>query len=133
MTDSIYPVQGPILTATSEFDGNFLEFGAGSASATTGMLTIQFTPDIDWDGQFVVMARTAGQHAKVARVPFLPVTYRRLNVNGAVADRGYTADPITSAGMIEVPANGQSIALLMSCADGTCQVAISRVSGTLNV
>ena len=134
MTNNVYPVAiDQSVTVTTEFDGDFIEFGAGSANATVGMLSLTFAPDIDWDGQFVVMARTAGQKPLEAGAPFLPVSYKRLNVNGAVADRGYTADAITSAGMIEVPANGVSIAVLTSCAAGSCKVFIARCSGTMNV
>lgn len=133
MTDNIYPVNTQVFTATTEFDGNFLEFGGPTPQGQVGVVTLQFTPDVDWDGQFVVMARAQGNDARVARVPFVPVSYKRINVGGAVADRGYTADAITGIALIDVPTNAQSIGLLMSCMAGTCQIAISRAIGTMNV
>ena len=131
MAKNIFPVAGSaVFTATPEFDGTFVEFGPGTAQDECGVVVLQFAPDLDWVGQFIVMARRKGSPADEVTAPFIPVPYIEVNVNGAASDRHHTDAIVTSTGLIEVPAAGVSIAVLMSCSAGTCAVYISRLAGT---
>ncbi len=105
---------------TPNDNGDIVEIGPGSTPQSVGVLSIQFDPTIDFVGSFTVLSKLMGLAAQSA--PFLPVAYRRVNVAGAASDRILVADPITAVGKIEVPSNGDSIALLVTCTAGSCWV-----------
>lgn len=103
-------------------NGDIAEIGPAGTPSSTAVLSVQFDPSIDFVGSFVVLAKTMGQAAGSANAPFLPVPYRRVNVAGVASDRILVADPIRAVGKIEVPSNGDSIALLVECTQGTCPI-----------
>lgn len=131
MAKAIFPVaNSPVFVATPEYDGNFVEFGPGAANDECGVVILQFAPDVDWVGQFIVMGRRKGSPADAVSAPFIPIPYLEINVGGVASDRHHSDAIITTTGLIEVPCPGVSVAVLMSCSAGTCAVYISRVAGT---
>lgn len=131
MTKIIYPANAADWTASQEYNGLFLEVGTSGTTDRTGVVVIQFVPDVDFVGEFAVMARPRNQPTTAADTgaPFLPVGYIAINVNGAAVDRLYSSALVTGAGIIEVPANGLSVGLLVSCTGGTCDLHFARITG----
>ena len=131
MAKSIFPVAGSSsFTVTSEYDGDFIEFGDATPRDETGCVTIQFNPDVEFDGQFAVVARrkrTPNDSATDA--PFLPVAYIAVNVNGAASLRPLSVAVISAPGLIEVPATGLSVGLLVACTAGKCTLYLGRHAG----
>lgn len=129
MSKTFFPI-GRVFTIDSTNNGDFGEFGPGAGSSEAGLVTVQFNPDVNFVGSFGVVARAMGQDAKDANAPFLPIPYIRVNVNGAASDRAVVSDVVTGPGIIEIPANGQSVGLLVGCEAGTCTVFPIRLAGT---
>lgn len=108
---------------TTADNGQILFLGDASSSRTA-VKTIQFVagPGYTPDGGtgWTVVARTYGPAADKAGVPFLPIPYRRVNLAGVASDRTVVSDALNPAGfLIEVPLNGQTCAIIASCATGT--------------
>lgn len=132
MAKSIFPIAGSSShVVTPEYHGDFLEFGDATPRDETGVVTVQFNPDVDFVGEFGVVARrkrTPNDSATDA--PFLPVAYIAVNVNGASALRPLSLATITGPGLIEVPATGLSVGVLVSCTAGKCTLYLGRHAGT---
>ena len=124
------PVNEPTFVATTEYDGDFVELGTGAADDEVGAVCIQFAPTIDFVGEFIVMGRNRKSPAQSVTAPFLPIPYIRVNVANVASDRAISSATITTTGMIEVPANGLSVAVLMSCSAGSCTLYLTRLAGT---
>lgn len=110
-----------------------LEIGPAGTTASVAVLTVQFKPSINWNGQFVVCGRTMGPAADSHDMPFLPIPYKRVNLANIAQDYAIVTDPIVGTALIEVPANGRSIALLFTCLDGSCEIASWDVQGSAAV
>lgn len=110
---------------STDDNGDFLEMGPAGTPSSGGCMTIQFIPSPDAIYSIIIMAKVAGVASTDANAPFMPVKYRRVVVNNVAADRTLVDDAITGASLIEVPSNGESIALFTACSAGTCQI-ISR-------
>lgn len=134
MTKIIYPANAADWTASPEYDGLFLELGDATTYAQTGAVCVQFVPDVNFVGEFAVMGRPLNQPTTAADTgaPFVPVAYVAVNVNGAAVLRPYSTATITGPGIIEVPANGLSVGLLVSCTAGTCQLWMARLAGQIH-
>lgn len=131
MTKFIYPANATDWVASPEYDGLFLEVGNAAPQDHTGTVMIYFLPSVDYVGSFAVMGRPRGQSSSAADpgAPFLPVAYVAVNVDGAAVERLYSTALISAPGIIEVPAHGLSIGLLVSCTQGTCQLFFARLTG----
>lgn len=105
---------------TTNDNGKVLFFG-GAADGRVGTMFIQFVPNLQFQGQFAVVARPYGAPANTDGVAMVDYPFRRVSVNGAASDRtitNNTATPLTSGFIIEVPANGVVLGLLTSCVAG---------------
>ena len=131
MTKIIYPATAAEWTASQEYNGLFLEVGNASPLDRTGVVVIHFVPDVDFVGEFAVLGRPRNQPATAADTgaPFVPVGYIAVNVNGAAVDRRYSQATVTGPGIIEVPANGLSVGLLVACSAGKCDLYFARLTG----
>lgn len=107
-----------------------LEIGPAGVASQAGIMTIQFTPTLDFDGQFVVVGRCVGTAAETAQAPFVPIPYRRVSLNNEASDRALVSDPINGTALIEVPANGITVGLIAAWAAGQCDVLSWDVSGS---
>ncbi len=103
------------VTATD--DGKILYFG-NACDGRVGTYVIQFVPDENWTGSFGVLARAYGSPASDNGVAFQSIPYRRVSLNGMASDRALSADPLASSFIIEVPANGLAIGLLVGVCGG---------------
>lgn len=119
---------------TSADHGNFLELGPAATSGQMGAFVLQFDPAAGWDGTLVLYARPFGQAADATNVPFLPVPYRRiaLGAGNAVvaADYQLVSDALVGEALIQVPANGLSIAILVAASQGACTMVSWPLQGT---
>lgn len=116
---------------TPSFNGDIQPLGPAGTPASVAVMMVQFAPSVDFVGSFQVLAKAFGPGAETA--PYLPVAYRRVNVAGAAADYAIVADNITSSGIIQVPANGLIIALLVTCTVGQCQVYTLDLQGPSSI
>lgn len=132
MTKIIYPANAASWVASQEYHGLFLELGDATSYDRTGTITVFFVPSVDFVGEFAVMGRPREQPTTAADTgaPFVAVGYIAVNVNGVAVNRLYSTATITQQGIIEVPANGMSVGLLVSCTAGTCKLYFGRVEGS---
>ena len=112
-------------------NGNTLELGTGSAGTFTGIMVVQFNPDLLWNGSIQVLARLTGPAAETANLPMVPIPYRRVTVNNVASDRTLVSDTllISSAYKIEIPSNRDSIGFLVSCLSGSCTYVCAPLQG----
>lgn len=109
-------------------NGDILEFGPGGSISQVGFLEFEFAPSPDFVGSFKVMGKMMGVSGATA--PFLPVSYRRVNINALASDYAIVADDVVPAAIIRVPASALSIGLLVTCTVGTCQIYSWDVQGS---
>lgn len=115
---------------SSDDNGDFLEIGPAGTSMTGGVLAIQFVPDGAFSGTITLMGKVFGTAAKEANDQFMPIMYRPITINNVAADFTVpVATAITGPSTINVPSNGVSIALLVTCNAGTCQVVSWNLQG----
>ncbi len=114
---------GKDYTVTTADNGRILFLGDASSSRTSAK-TIMWVPNIPFTGAgFTVVARVYGPAPDKAGITPVPVPYRRVYLNGVASDRAIVSDTLpATAWLIEVPANGQVIALVISCTVGTGQL-----------
>src|ERR1700742_3619813 len=115
---------GPIVTrkvsnrsylVTPLDNGQLLELGPAGTTTSVSTYVVQFNIDGSWSGSFVVMGRTMGTAADQANVPFEPIPYRRVSLNNVAQEYAIVSDPIGTAAIIQAPATGMSIGLLVAC------------------
>jgi hypothetical protein len=109
-------------------NGDLWELGPGGTPHSVAVLEIQFAPSVDFVGSFSVMGKILGVAGDTA--PFLPIPYRRVNINAAVSDYAMVGDPVIPAAIIHVPSNGLTIALLVTCTSGFCQIYSMDLNGS---
>lgn len=102
-------------------DGMY-DLGPAATSHGVGTFVIQFVPDGAWVGQIAVLGRCFGVGAQDVDAQPMAIPYRRVNVAGAASDYAIVSDTITQPGIIQVPANGLSVILAVSCEAGSCAV-----------
>ena len=110
---------GKAYYVTPSDNGATLFLGDASSSRTS-VKTIHWVPTLPITGNgFSVVARIYGPQTDKNGTPFLPVPYRRVNLQGVASDRALVSASLPIEGfLIEVPANGQTIAIVVSCTSG---------------
>lgn len=109
---------------TTATNGVFLEAGPAGPDAL-GVWTLEWCPDNGFDGSIVVYGRISGVAANKDGVPFVPIPYLALYLNGRIVTpqpgtRGaYGNDPITGSSLIEIGTGALSVGLLVTCNAGT--------------
>lgn len=109
-------------------NGNFKNFGPAGTPQQVSTFVLQFQPSLDFVGSFQVFGRIGGVASSQPGIPAvgpaatLPIPYRKINVAGSASDYSLSIDPITSAGLIQVPCNGMQLHLLVTCTAGSCGV-----------
>ncbi len=118
---AITSVIGRAYRLTNADDGNILQLG-DAVNGRTGTWLIQCDPAVvGFTGGFIVLGRAYGQACAAA--PYIPIPYRRINLGNVASDRALVSDPIADVALIEVPANGISVALEVTVPFGqTCWV-----------
>lgn len=108
---------------STDDNGDFLEIGPAGTGLSGGVMAIQFVPSEGFVGEFSIQGRLMGQAARDAGVAFMPIEYRPITINNVPKDFTIpTASTVTGPSLIQVPSNGVSVALLVSCSQGTCQI-----------
>lgn len=82
-----------------------------AALGVVGTLAIHIVNDATLVGAITVKARSRVKDASDANIPFLPIPYEKLYLNGAVGDGSLVSTTITGDSIILVPASGLEIAL----------------------
>jgi hypothetical protein len=100
-------------------NGKTLFFGDASSSRTS-VKTVQWVPDLGTVGDgFSLVSRIYGPQVDTNGTAFTPIPYRRVALSGSASDRGLVSDTLPVDGfLIEVPANGQTLALVVSVTSG---------------
>ena len=131
MAKSIFPIAGSSSkVVTSEYHGDIIEFGDATPRDETGLVTVQFNPDVTFVGEFAVVARRKRTpNDSVTDAPFLPVAYVAVNVDNVAVLRPLSVAVITGPGMIEIPATGLSVGVLVACSAGSCTLYLGRHAG----
>lgn len=119
----IYPVSRRYQVTVAD-DGHFLVLGNVS-NEDGGFWRIHWVPDPTFvGGGLAVMGRASGKDAYDDGVNFGTVAYRRVQLGGAASD--YTlvqtsgvAVPLVGDAIIQVPADGLSIAIGVDCQSGS--------------
>lgn len=114
---------------TTGDNGALVTYGPGGTDKLVATVVMEFAPSLVplFAGSLQVLGKICGPAGDTA--PFLPIRYRKINVAGTSGDRTLVDDPITSAGIIEIPCNGLIVALLVTCTAGQCQVYTMDVQG----
>lgn len=111
-------------------NGDILDLGPAGTGGTVATYMIQFVASLNFIGQFGVMGRLYGTPSvDVAGSQFASIPYRRVNVNGLASDYDMVTDVITGSGIIQVPANGLDVGLLVAISQGTCAIASLDLNG----
>lgn len=128
--------QGYQITANDS--GNFLVIGDAGHGNSMGAIAVEFVPTVSFVGSLAIMGRVGGgplsrQENKIG-IPFATVPFRKIYLNGAVSDysmstAGDIATGITGQSLIQVPANGLVVALLVTCSAGSCTVYYRTLEG----
>lgn len=122
-------ISGRSYTITASDDGYLLELGPAATTGHVGTYVLQFNPTLSFSGQIQVQGRVFGAAAESASLPFEAIPYRRVTVAGVAQQYELVSDMITGACIIQVPANGMSVALLVSCLQGDCAVVSWDLNG----
>jgi hypothetical protein len=120
---------GPSFRITSANNGEIHEIGPATTSGVATIM-VEFAPSLDFNGQFIVMGKILGQAAADKGASLLPVPYRLVNQANNAAGYEMVSNPVNDAGIIQIPANGLSIGLLVACAQGFCDVLVYRLDGS---
>lgn len=97
----------------------FLEIGPAGTTQLVSTMMVQLNPSEAWSGSLIPVARIMGAAANDVDTPFEPIPYRV----GSLANIAQITDglgwpwslaPLTGPAIIAIPANGLSIAFLVS-------------------
>lgn len=120
-----------ITTDTAGLTGwPFLELGPAGTTAFASVMMIQFTPTVTFAGSFAVLGRTLGSAANEVDVPFVAIPYRRVSLADVASDYTMVSDVISTSALIQVPANGLSVALLSSITAGQMTITSWGLEGS---
>ncbi len=118
-----------VTTATVNVPGfPYLEIGPAGTTQQSSTMMIQFTPDLSFSGNFVVLGKMLGQVAQDRNTPFVPIPYRvgSLNNVAQVDSNGngwpWSIAPIAGNAIIRVPSGGLSIILLIGLDAGRMDI-----------
>lgn len=114
----------------------FLELGPAGTAQQVSTMVVQFNPgDAGFTGSFIVVGRAMGIAAQTMDAPFEPIPYRVGSLNNAAqidaSGQGWpwSDDPITGPAIIQIPANGLSVALQFEATAGQMDIASWDLQG----
>ncbi len=109
----------------------FLEIGPAGTTTLVSTLAVQFAPSVGFDGQFIVEGHLMGTPAGNVNAPFGPIPYRRVTLNNIAQLYELVTDAITTSALIQIPANGLTVALQMTTPTaGYCDVLVWDLQGS---
>jgi hypothetical protein len=102
----------------------------GSPDALTGgALTLQLVNDNTLSASIVVSGRSLQGDALTDDVAFVPIVYKKLYLNGSVGDGSLASTAITTNSLIEIPASGMQIALVVTYTSGSASGYVMPTTG----
>ncbi len=102
----------------------------GSPDALTGgSLTVQIVNDATLSASIVVSARSLQGDALSDGVAFVPIVYKKLYLNGSVGDGTLASTAITTNSLIEIPASGMQVALVVTYTSGSGSCYVMPTTG----
>jgi hypothetical protein len=107
----------------------FLELGPAGTTSLVSTLMVQFNPTDLWSGSFVVVGRMLGTAAADRDTPFVPIPYRRISLADVAQDYAMVTAQITGAAIIQIPANGMTIALMFEALAGQMDITAWDLQG----
>lgn len=125
----IFPVDNPKFRVLPAQDGMVAAFGNTSDENPSGAYTFQFVPDATFTGGFAVVGRTPGISTSDTSVPWAAIPYRRISLADVASDYAFVGDQITGPALIQVPANGLAVGLLIACSAGFAMVYNKHMDG----
>lgn len=97
-------------------------FKLGNASQEVGGWTIILVPSPDFLGGINTLGRLTGPDAALRNAPYFPAPYRQVCINNVGSDYTFSSALISTSSTVQVPANGLSIAFLVTCTAGSADV-----------
>lgn len=122
---------GRAQTITVLNNGDRFRLNNTSDESCGGAWQVEFMPGPSFVGSFVILGRNANYQTHDAAVGFMPVPYRRICIDNVARDYALAPDIITGAALILVPANALSLAILVACSSGTCDIFSLPITGPL--
>lgn len=125
--------QGYVITTADS--GNTLQLGDAGHGNSGGAITIEFLPTLagGFTGSITVVGRIGGgplsRQESALGLAYAQVPYRQIYLNGAVQLYEIVNTAITGASIIQVPAAGLSIGLLVTCTAGSGSVYFRTLEG----
>jgi len=121
-----------VVPATANVPGfPFLEIGPAGTTKSVSTFAVQFSPSVGFDGLFVVEGHVMGTAADGVNAPFGPIPYRRVMLNNVAQLYEIVTDAISTSALIQIPANGLSVALQMTAPTvGFCDVLVWDLQGS---
>lgn len=114
------PLEWNVTTAN---DGATAVYGNTSDQNPFGTWTFQFVPSLTFTGTFGVVGRGARIPTTDTTVPWMPVPYRRVTLANTAQDYAIVTAVLAGTNdIIDVPANGKAIGILISCQAGSCLI-----------
>lgn len=130
-----YPLDRDYLVLPANDDGNILVLGNSSGTDAVGGWLVHLVPDGSSDIEIAILGRITGKVPSDESVAFIPIPYRRINLAGVVSDYAMVTTGVTVSGnsIIQIPANGLSVGLLVSTKTGTAKLYSMPVVGSTAV
>ncbi len=125
----IFPVAGPMFLVQPPQDGNILVVGNTQDENPSGAATLTFLPSQDFTGSFAIVGRPPGISTSNTSVPWQAIPYRLVSLQDVASDYSFKSDTISVAAIIQVPANGLAVGVLVACSAGTAQLWIKLMEG----
>jgi hypothetical protein len=110
---------GKLLLKTANGSANYVLGDASPAGETGSAMMVSVFDTGSLSVSIVVKARARGRYADADAVTWLGIPYKKLYLNGAVADNSYVSTAITGNSLIVIPASGLSISLEVTFTSGT--------------
>lgn len=88
-------------------------------NAIVGTWLVHIVNTSSLSASIVVKARARGEYAATDAVPFVPISYAKLYLNGLVSDNTLVSTTITNTSIVLIPASGLSVALDVTFTSGT--------------
>lgn len=125
---STFPIER-IIRITPQVHGSIGVLGNAFDGGAPGFISVQIATSADFAGSFQVVGSAGTKDASDTDLPFVQVPYTRIYVDNAVADYGLVTDDIVGNALIQIPANGIKVGLVIACTAGSAWVAPLAVAG----
>lgn len=121
---------GRCQSISSANHGDLFKLGNVSNEQDVGGWTITvIATSGDFSGGVYIVGRQSGTDAQSRSMPYLPVPFRQVCINNIAMSYSFDNALISASSIVQVPANGLALALLVSCTSGTADVYSTPLQG----